>query len=193
MEKAELFFTYFPLLKWFCFAPGQNMPPHSSSSCLFLLCNRFASSAALGTGDWEGKQWDGEQKCNCFSPCGTVYPIWLKCLTSSHSDLWPASFMWHASFLMPEVPSFKIFFKITDLCKWLHWVLVVVCGIFSLRWGMRGSLVAAREIFSWGMWTVSCCMWDLVPWLGIEPGPSPLRAQSLSCWTTRGVPRSTKF
>lgn len=27
------------------------------------------------------------------------------------------------------------------------------------------------RIFSYSMWTLSCDRWDLVPWLGIEPGP----------------------
>ena len=30
-----------------------------------------------------------------------------------------------------------------------------------------------------------CCMWDLVPWPGMEPRPPVLGAQSLSHWTTR--------
>ena len=50
------------------------------------------------------------------------------------------------------------------LFTWLHWVLVVAGGIFS------------------------CGMWDLGPWLWIEPGPSALGAWSLSCWTTWEVP-----
>ena len=48
---------------------------------------------------------------------------------------------------------------------WLCWVLVAACGIFS------------------------CCMWDLIPWPGIEPRPPTLGARSLSHWTTREVPR----
>ena len=35
---------------------------------------------------------------------------------------------------------------------------------------------------------LSCGMWDLVPWPGIEPGPPALTAQSLSHRTTREVP-----
>ena len=34
----------------------------------------------------------------------------------------------------------------------------------------------------------SCCMWDLVPRPGMEPGPLALGVQSLSHWTTREVP-----
>ena len=34
---------------------------------------------------------------------------------------------------------------------------------------------------------LSCSMWDLVPWPGIEPRPSALGAWSLSHWTTRAV------
>ena len=37
-------------------------------------------------------------------------------------------------------------------------------------------LDAACRIFSWGMRTLSCGMWDLVPWPGIEPGPPALGA-----------------
>ena len=47
---------------------------------------------------------------------------------------------------------------------WLHWVWVVTCEIFR------------------------CGVWDLVPWLGIEPGPPVLGVESLSRWTTREVP-----
>ena len=48
---------------------------------------------------------------------------------------------------------------------WLHWVSTVACRIFS------------------------CDTWALVPWLGIEPWPPALGAQSLSHWTTREVPQ----
>ena len=36
---------------------------------------------------------------------------------------------------------------------------------------------------------LSCGIWDLVPWLGIELGPSELGAWSLSHWTIREVPQ----
>ena len=51
-----------------------------------------------------------------------------------------------------------------------------LCGIFSCG------------IFSCGMRTLSCGMWDLVPWAGIEPEPPALGEQSLSHWTTKEVP-----
>ena len=44
--------------------------------------------------------------------------------------------------------------------------------------------IVACEIFSYDMW-------DLVPWSGIEPGPTALGAQSLSHWTTREVLESS--
>ena len=43
---------------------------------------------------------------------------------------------------------------------WLCQVFVVACRIFDLR----------------------CCIWHLVFWLGIEPGPPALGARSLSHW-----------
>ena len=36
---------------------------------------------------------------------------------------------------------------------------------------------------------LSCGMWDLVPQPGIKPRAPVLRDQSLSHWTTRGVPK----
>ena len=58
----------------------------------------------------------------------------------------------------------------------------------------RWVLVAAREIFitacvifNYGMWTLNCGLWVLVPWPGIGPGPPVLGSQSLSLWTTREV------
>ena len=36
--------------------------------------------------------------------------------------------------------------------------------------------------------SLSCSMWDLVPWPEIEPRPRALEAWSLSYWTTREVP-----
>ena len=48
---------------------------------------------------------------------------------------------------------------------WLPWVLVVACGIFN-----------------YVMWTLRCCIWDLIPWPGMEPRPPALGAWCLSPW-----------
>ena len=63
----------------------------------------------------------------------------------------------------------KVVFK-KCVCVWLHRVLVVTC-----------------ELFSCGMWTLSCSVWNLGPWTGIEPGPPVLGVQSLSHWAPREV------
>ena len=38
------------------------------------------------------------------------------------------------------------------------------------------------------LWILSCRMWDLVLWPGIEPGSPALGTQSVNHWTTRKVP-----
>ena len=48
----------------------------------------------------------------------------------------------------------------------------------------------AWGIFSCGIQTLSCGMWDLVPRPRIEPGPPALGVQSLNHWATREVHRS---
>ena len=50
------------------------------------------------------------------------------------------------------------------------------------------SFVVAGRIFSCGLQTLSCGMWDLVPWPEIKPGPPALGAQNLNHWTTVEVP-----
>ena len=47
---------------------------------------------------------------------------------------------------------------------------------------MQGLFVIACTL-------LSCGMWDLVPWPGIESRSPALAVWSLSHWTTRGVPR----
>ena len=44
------------------------------------------------------------------------------------------------------------------------------------------------RIFSCGVRTLSCYMWNLDPWPGMEPGPPALGVWHLSHWTTRDVP-----
>ena len=65
---------------------------------------------------------------------------------------------------------------------WLLRVIVVACAIFSC--GMQAPLVVVCELL------VVACMWDLVPWPGMEPGPPALGARSLNHWTTSEVPGS---
>ena len=55
---------------------------------------------------------------------------------------------------------------------WQCWVLFVTCGIFRCR-----------------MWTFGCGIWELLPWLGLEPGLPALGEWGLSHWTVRAVPR----
>ena len=73
-------------------------------------------------------------------------------------------------------------------------VRVFVC-LFVLffscsMWACEIFLVVASGIFSCSMRTLSWSMWDLVPRPVIEPSPRALGAQSLSHWTTRGVPQT---
>ena len=80
-------------------------------------------------------------------------------------------------------------FKYLFVCLfiWLHLVLVVECRVFTCSTGILSC--SMEDCFSWGVWTtLSCSMWDLVPWPGTEPGAPALEVWSLSHWTTREVP-----
>ena len=60
-------------------------------------------------------------------------------------------------------------------------------GIFDLHCSMQDLSVASCGNFSCSMQTLSCSMWALVPWLGIEPRPPALGEWSLSPRTTKKV------
>ena len=87
-------------------------------------------------------------------------------------------------FMFHKLSYFSFFKKYLCICLsiylsiylsiWLCRVLVAACGVFFLA--------VARELL------IVACMWDLVPWPGIKPGPPALGAQSLSHWTSREVP-----
>ena len=74
----------------------------------------------------------------------------------------------HLSLFLCMMWGCVLFFK--KIFIWLHRVLVSACKIFSCC-----------------MWTLSCGMWDLVPWPGIKSGPTALGVQSLNHWTTREI------
>ena len=66
----------------------------------------------------------------------------------------------------------------------IHQALIMCFCIFCFLY----LFIWLHCVFSWGMRTLSCGMWDLVPWPGIKPGPPELAAWSRSHWTTREVP-----
>ena len=68
------------------------------------------------------------------------------------------------------LPIFSVFLKYL-LFIWPCQVLVEAHGIFLK--------------ISYDIWILSCGLWDLVPWPGMEPGPLALGAGSLSLWTPR--------
>ena len=78
------------------------------------------------------------------------------------------------NFWEPSEISFPWIFikKLIIYLIWLCWVLAAACRIFDLRCGT---------------WTLSYCMWYLVPGPGIGPGPPASGVQSLSQWTTKEV------
>ena len=106
----------------------------------------------------------------------TVWGGAQPCLTSSLNDS-----CW---ILTSEEQYFlkKFFFFFSNLA-----VPGLNCGRKDLpsSLGHAGYLVGARSL--------SCGMWDPVPWPGIEPRPHALGAQSISHWTTREVPEEYCF
>ena len=93
------------------------------------------------------------------------------------------------SLFTDKIELLKNIYLFIYLFIWLHWVLLAACKIFFAACEI---FVAACGIFSCGRRTLSCSMWDLVPWPGIKPGSPALGVWSLSHWTTRDVPELFK-
>ena len=60
--------------------------------------------------------------------------------------------------------------------------------MYIFVWLVVPSLSQSTWAPNCGMRTLSCIIWDLVPWPGIKPAPPELQAWSLSHRTTREVP-----
>ena len=70
----------------------------------------------------------------------------------------------------------------------IHFSNLFVCTTSLLCHSGSSVFLEACRIFSCGLWTLSCSMWDLVPWPGIESRPLALGAWILSHWITREAP-----
>ena len=83
-----------------------------------------------------------------------------------------------------------LFYLVTYLfgCAWSYLrnpgslMFLAPWEFFSSR--MRNVLVLVYRIFSCGMWTITCGVWGLVPWSGVEPRPPAFGAQILSYLAT---------
>ena len=82
------------------------------------------------------------------------------------------------SLIFTFIEGLDLFKHVFSLFIWLHQVLVVTYEHVNSTLS-----IMAREL-------LSCSMWDLVPWSGIEPGHPALGAWWPSHWTTREVPKS---
>ena len=99
------------------------------------------------------------------------------------------------------LPSIYLFDHITVrvfclLSNWVVWYFTIegflksiYLAALGLSWGIQDlqSSLRHKGCFSWSIWTLSCNMWDLAPWSGIEPRPPALKAQTLSHRKTREV------
>ena len=67
------------------------------------------------------------------------------------------------------------------------------CILFFFFYLAAPSFSTVCRLFSCGMQSLSCSMWDLVPWSGIEPGLPALGVWSLSHWVTREFQEVIRF
>ena len=89
--------------------------------------------------------------------------------------------------------------QVCSLCLWLFHqhhlsrfhTFALVCDVcFSLFYLLTSNKILLKNIYL-AVLGVSCDMWDLVPWSGIEPGDPALGAQSLGHWTIRKSQQDT--
>ena len=78
------------------------------------------------------------------------------------------------------------FLRMMDMSIFFFNIYLFGCTSLQLHTGSQ-IFVTASGIFSCSVRTLSCGIWDLVPWPGIKPKPPALGARSLSHWTTREV------
>lgn len=72
----------------------------------------------------------------------------------------------------------------------LFWgiLCIVVLWMTVLNLCIHIILFCFLLVYFLAVWGLSCAMWDLVLWSGVEPWPPALGVWHLSHWTTREVP-----
>ena len=84
--------------------------------------------------------------------------------------------------------SFFSFFFFWRQRSSFYFLIFIYLGVPGLSCSMQDLfLVEVCWIFGCGIQILSCGLWDLVLWLGIEPGSHALGAKCLSHWTTREI------
>ena len=80
-----------------------------------------------------------------------------------------------------------------NVTSFLFWGRGSIRFFFSVIYLLASRVFSCSRwnLFSYGIQTLSCGIWDLTPWPGIEFGPPALGAQSISHWTTREVPMTS--
>ena len=103
-------------------------------------------------------------------------PYWTSLLPPSPSN--PSAFgrapVW-VPWVLQQIPIGYLFYYVTLFIHLPFPLLFSHCVHRSVLY-VCFSIVAARTIFSWDIRILSCSMWDLDPWTGIEPRPPLLEA-----------------
>ena len=155
MFSYEVAFLTCPVSDWWNQTAPYREGPSVGFTCFITRCGRLEGFTCFIT---RGGRLEGSIKKKNM----VWKPLWAPKPPSSQWK-WAFALTLQHMVLQRLLYSFEIFWNSLKIFIWLHWILVAVCGIFSCS-----------------MQTLSCKIWDLVPWLGIEPMPSVLGAQNLS-------------
>ena len=150
-----------------CYCMSACVLSHLSPVWLFVTLWTVAREDLLSMGFSRQEYWEGVVMAS--SRGSSRLKDWKLCLLWFLHCMW-ILYHWATSEARTCYSSFLRYLLI-HLFIWLYQILVVAC-----------------RIFSFGMWTLSFGIWDLIPWPGIEPIPPVLGAWSLSHWTTREIP-----
>ena len=91
-----------------------------------------------------------------------------------------------ALYPVPNSPllSRRWIFKITALLRYNSYTIKFTPWEYTIKWLFKNMYL----FFYFTALDLSCGLWDLVPWPGVEPWPPALGVCSLSHWTIREVP-----
>ena len=88
--------------------------------------------------------------------------------------------------LLCELAPSRFFFFFCRQRSSFYFLIFIFLAVPGLSCSLQDLFCSwSMLIFGCGIQTLSCGVWDLVPWPGIEPGPHALGAKCLSHWTAR--------
>ena len=169
------------------FSRGSSQP--RNQTC--ISCQYMCVCLCLWTSMCEGA-YTSVCVCDLFTPIFLywekemffIYPSWQS--TNNH---FPTEALWTKVWTDTEQNTYAILEFLHTLFLFFYYLVIWLCKVLVAAHGVSDLHSGMQDLLAGDMQILSCSIWDLAPWLWVEPRLCALGEWRLSHWTTKEVLR----